>query len=90
VFYAERFPNPTRALSPRQLPTDHDPAVSTRVYQSDQSSRQFLGCYRLCCPKMRNGSRFPGTAASAYAPLRRAPLRLRRLAVLFSGLLFSS
>ena len=24
MFYAERFPNPTRALSPRQLPTDHD------------------------------------------------------------------
>ena len=29
----------TRAASPRQLPTDHDYAVSTREYQSDQPSR---------------------------------------------------
>ena len=28
------------ALSPRQLPTDHDYAVSTREYQSDQPSRK--------------------------------------------------
>ena len=28
----------TRDSSPRQLPTDHDPAVSTREYQTDQSS----------------------------------------------------
>ena len=34
-----RPPGPTRALSPRQLPTDHDYAVPTREYQSDQSSR---------------------------------------------------
>jgi hypothetical protein len=38
MFYAERFPNPTRAFSPRQLPTDHVHAVPTREYQSDQSS----------------------------------------------------
>ena len=30
TFCAERFPNPTRVLSPRQLPTDHDHAVPTR------------------------------------------------------------
>ena len=30
----------TRATSPRQLPTDHDCAVSTREYQNDQPSRQ--------------------------------------------------
>jgi len=30
----------TRATSPRQLPTDHDYAVPTREYQSDQPSRQ--------------------------------------------------
>jgi hypothetical protein len=30
----------TRADSPRQLPTDHDYAVSTREYQSDQPSRK--------------------------------------------------
>jgi hypothetical protein len=29
---------PTRAVSPRQLPTDHDYAVATREYQSDQPS----------------------------------------------------
>jgi hypothetical protein len=28
----------TRAISPRQLPTDHDYAVPTREYQSDQPS----------------------------------------------------
>jgi len=46
MFYAD----PTRAFSPRQLPTDHVPAVPTREYQSDQSSRLLLGCCRLCRP----------------------------------------
>src|SRR5579872_1286212 len=32
----------TRASSPRQLPTDHDYAVSTREYQSDQPSLKLL------------------------------------------------
>src|SRR4051812_48143074 len=50
-FYAVRAPAPTRAFSARQLPTDHDHAVSTREYQSDQSSRMLLGCHRPCCPK---------------------------------------
>ncbi len=31
---------PTRAFSPRQLPTDHEHAVPTREYQSDRPSRQ--------------------------------------------------
>jgi hypothetical protein len=35
-------PGSTRAPSPRQLPTDHDYAVSTREYQSDQPSQQRL------------------------------------------------
>jgi transposase len=39
TFYAARAPAPTRASSPRQLPTDHVHAVPTREYQSDQSSR---------------------------------------------------
>ncbi len=30
----------TRVSSQRQLPTDHDHAVSTREYQTDQSSRK--------------------------------------------------
>ena len=38
MFYAVRSSDPTRVLSPRQLPTDHDCAVSTRGYQSDQPS----------------------------------------------------
>ena len=38
MFYAVRLSRPTRVLSPRQLPTDHDYAVSTRGYQSDQPS----------------------------------------------------
>jgi len=32
----------TRATSPRQLPTDHDYAVPTREYQSDQPSQKLL------------------------------------------------
>jgi len=32
----------TRVFSPRQLPTDHDYAVSTREYQSDQPSQKLL------------------------------------------------
>jgi hypothetical protein len=32
----------TRVSSPRQLPTDHDYAVSTREYQSDQPSQKLL------------------------------------------------
>ena len=32
-------PTQTRALSQRQLPTDHDPAVPTREYQSEQPSQ---------------------------------------------------
>ena len=32
----------TRATSPRQLPTDHDYAASTREYQSDQPSQKPL------------------------------------------------
>ncbi len=45
AFYAVRPPGPTRAPSPRQLPTDHDPAVPTRVYQSDQSSLSVHRCH---------------------------------------------
>ena len=33
---------PTRADCPRQLPTDHDYAASTREYLSDQLSQSFL------------------------------------------------
>jgi len=56
MFYAERFPDPTRAFSPRQLPTDHVPAVPTREYQSDQSSRQLLRCHPPCCRKQKGWS----------------------------------
>jgi hypothetical protein len=38
MFYAVRSSDPTRVFSPRQLPTDHDCAVSTRGYQIDQPS----------------------------------------------------
>ena len=42
----------TRADSPRQLPTDHDYAVATREYQSDQPSRKLLRP-RLALPPKR-------------------------------------
>lgn len=38
MFYAVRCLHPTRVPSQRQLPTDHDYAVPTRGYQSDQPS----------------------------------------------------
>ncbi len=41
-FYAVGLSDRTRANSPRQLPTDHDYAVSTRGYQSDQPSQKLL------------------------------------------------
>ena len=51
--YAERPSGPTRALSPRHLPTNHVHAVPTREYQSDQSSRVLLGCHPPCCPNKK-------------------------------------
>jgi hypothetical protein len=67
--YAERSPDPTRALSPRQLPTDHVHAVPTRVYQCDQSSRQLPGRYRPCCSskkgsRLTSGNVFPQSRPS--------------------------
>jgi len=41
----------TRVFSPRQLPTDHDYAVLTREYQSDQPSRKLLDRYPLSSSK---------------------------------------
>jgi hypothetical protein len=38
-FYATGF-GPTRDASPRQLPTNHDYAVPTREYQTDQPSHK--------------------------------------------------
>src|SRR3954451_9672869 len=51
AFYSVRPPGPTRAPSPSQLPTDHDPAVPTRVYQSDQSSLSVHRCRLLGLPE---------------------------------------
>jgi len=39
MLYAVRSCDPIRVSSPRQLPTDHDCAVPTREYQSDQPSQ---------------------------------------------------
>ena len=41
----------TRDLSQRQLPTDHDHAVSTREYQSDQPSH--LAASAAVCLRFR-------------------------------------
>ena len=48
----------TRDVSPRQLPTDHDHAVSTREYQTDQSSPLRLGC---CWPCPGKNKSYPTT-----------------------------
>src|SRR5437016_2434264 len=42
TFYVVWLPSPIRVPSPRQLPTDHDCAVSTRGYQTDQPSHRPL------------------------------------------------
>lgn len=89
--YAERFPNPTRATSPRQLPTDHVHAVPTRVYQCDQSSRpaSWSGSLPLSLEnrsRLTSGNRFPsappiearcgaGTVLADKGSLRRAQHR---------------
>ena len=66
MFYAERFPNPTRAPSPRQLPTDHVHAVPTREYQSDQSSRMLLRCF--IGPAVPNKTSSRPTSRNVFAP----------------------
>ena len=40
----------SRATSVRQLPTDHDYAVTIREYQVDQPSQKHLDRYPLCLP----------------------------------------
>jgi len=82
MFYAEEFSNPTRALSPRQLPTDPVHAVPTREYQSDPSSRMLLRGHRLCCPKQNllkahQRERVPATPPvdSPAMPERRAAVK---------------
>ncbi len=44
-----------RATSPRQLPTDHDYAVSTREYQTDPPSFWLSSCHLLCRPLPSSG-----------------------------------
>ena len=73
----------TREISPRQLPTNHVPAVPTRAYQCDQSSRQLLGRYRLCCPagssRLTSRNLFPPSrpAKTSEVPQRCSPARVR-------------
>ena len=85
-YYAVRFPDPTRATSPRQLPTDHVHAVPTREYQCDQSSRLLLGCHRPAVQnpkpkalKAHQRERVPPTPArrSWSIPERCSPSRVR-------------
>ena len=70
MFYAERAPAPTRASSPRQLPTDHVHAVSTREYQSDQSSRKLLAVIGSAVGTV-NAQGSPAGTCSRYAARRK-------------------
>jgi hypothetical protein len=88
-FYAARATAPTRALSPRQLPTDHDYAVPTREYQSDQSSRLLLRCHPPAVQnrnprrsKLTSGNVFPPTPPvdALSMPERCSPSRVRSAA----------
>ena len=60
-------PASTRAVSPRQLPTDHDYAVSTREYQSDQPSRSPLRPSPML-PALERGRRIPDDPAVCAGP----------------------
>lgn len=46
-------PAPSRGFSPRQLPTNYDPAVSTCFYESDPSSSYRPCALRLRCRKLQ-------------------------------------
>lgn len=49
-----RLSSQTRVVSPRSLPTDHDYAVPTREYQSDQPSRQSPRPPSMLPPSMKD------------------------------------
>lgn len=66
MFYAERATAPTRAFSPRQLPTNHVSAVPTRAYQIDLSSRQFLPAIG---PAVLKANRPVSPRAGRYRPV---------------------
>jgi len=74
----------TRDNSQRQLPTDHDYAVSTREYQTDQSSlktaptaaRSVFGKRKRKPPKQTHRSR-PVDTVTPYQGLALIELRLR-------------
>src|SRR5215831_9023181 len=59
-FYAVRSSDPTRVLSPRQLPTDHDCAVPTRGYQTDQPSHLPLFLSPALSPSIKSKTQ-PGS-----------------------------
>ncbi len=66
-FYAVRPPAPTRASSPRQLPTDHDHAVPTREYQIDHRR---VCSWAVVGPAVQNKTRSKPTIGNVF-PLRR-------------------
>jgi len=55
----------TRVPSPRQLPTDHDYAVSTREYQSDQPSLSLLSV--TCSDVSTNKSGLPHSRKAGWS-----------------------
>ena len=68
MFYAERAPAPTRAFSPRQLPTDHGHAVkpaNIRVINRRESSSAVTG------PTVRTKGRGSELTSRNVFPLRR-------------------
>src|SRR5690349_5009953 len=64
MFYAIRPCARTRVPSPRQLPTDHDCAVPTRGYQSDQPSHLLLPATRAASPLYAPGSALTSACGS--------------------------
>src|SRR5262249_45298779 len=70
IFYAVWASAPARVPSPKQLSTDHDYAVPTREYQSDQSSVAFApSLSSACCPKPKRGAQ--SSSAGTCFHLRR-------------------
>ncbi len=58
-FYVVSATAQIRTLSPRQLPTNHDPAAPTQRYQSNLSSLKPRCCLRLRCLKLPTHRQMP-------------------------------
>ena len=72
----------TRANSQRQLPTDHDYAVPTREYQTDQSSlKSAQAAARSVLGKSKNNDNNPIDSAELTGSLHIRAMRVSKLSI---------